>query len=94
MRATVEVACRFYAVTDNRAATMGAGRGQCVDRTLETVEYMRSACPDDLEGLVIAFPQTSHCAILLPPSPVYQCLGQRWPLIQVKNRSNNRTAKA
>jgi hypothetical protein len=51
--ATVETVGCLYTVADDRAATMGAGRRQGVDCTLETVEHMRSASHDDLERLVI-----------------------------------------
>src|SRR5688500_18400955 len=54
MHAAEEAAARFHAVADDRAVAMVAARRECVDRTLEAVEYMRPAIHHHAERLVVA----------------------------------------
>jgi hypothetical protein len=51
--AAIESTSRFDAVTNDFAATMGAARGERVNRAFKTVEHMRAAAHPHLEALVI-----------------------------------------
>ena len=55
--AAVELAVlRLQAMADDLAAAMVAGRGQGVDRALETIEGVSAAAQGDLKGFVILIP--------------------------------------
>ena len=53
MHATINFALLFYAVPDNPALAMGAGRRQRLDRAFEAVEDMTLAGDNYFECLVV-----------------------------------------
>jgi len=53
VRAAIEDAICFHAVTNDPAATMGAGRRERMDGTFETVEDMRFPLDVDLKTFIV-----------------------------------------
>lgn len=53
MRAAIERAPGFDAVTDDAAAAVAAFRRECVDGALEAIEVVRNAVDDDLNRFVV-----------------------------------------
>jgi hypothetical protein len=53
MGTTVDHAVMLYAVADDPARTVGAGRSEGMDRTFEAVERVALAVHDDVESIVV-----------------------------------------
>jgi hypothetical protein len=56
MGATIKNAFSLHAVTNDPAATMGAGRCQSMDRTFETIEDVRLPSDPHFKALIVHVP--------------------------------------
>src|SRR5215216_3505535 len=62
---TVENAVGFHPMTDNTAATVGAGGRQSVDCALETIKYMGCVADTDFKAFVV------YVATYFTPHPIF-----------------------